>query len=143
MRIKIREGAASAYHHRCYRHAHPSCGMLHSPEWEKSLRVIEGEWIVVETRFLFADQFNTSPVYVVNDKGERICISEQGMRIMMQSVEMIEDDARIGRKICRWCNHHSPEDATECTHCEEQDYFDPLILKGDKIPRIESEDIHA
>lgn len=85
MRIKLFSNAARNYVHRCYRHAHPSCGMLHNPEWENMLKAVEGKWLDVETDWLFKNQFNTAPIPGV---------SELGMRVMAEDVEEIEGDVR-------------------------------------------------
>lgn len=94
MRIHVRTGAAMAYVHRCYRHAHPQCGMLHKPEWVETLKKIENTWVEVETDHLFSDQFNTVPIPGV---------SEQGLRLMIEDVTEIEDDVRIGVVKCSYC----------------------------------------
>ena len=118
MRILIYKNASSSYHHRCYRHAHPQCGMLHNPEWKAMLKKIEGTWVVVETAHLFDNQFNTAPIPGV---------SESGLRLMIEDVEMIEDDVRIGLFKCGYCGH-SHNRTKECEKCNNgSEYTQPLV----------------
>ena len=88
MRVKIREDAAAAYVRRCYAHAHPQCGRLHSPEFADMLRAVQGQWLEVETDWLFRDQFNTVPIPGV---------TENGLRVMVSDIDEVEDDVRPGR----------------------------------------------
>ena len=88
MKIKINENAAANYLARCYRGANPRCGMLHRPEWMQMLEKVQGQWLEVETQWLFDTQFNTAPIPGV---------SENGMRIMIEDVSEIVDDVRPGR----------------------------------------------
>lgn len=117
MRVLIYKNAAANYHRRCYRKAHPACGMLHNPEWEKMLEKIEGTWVEVETEHLFADQFNTAPIPGV---------SETGMRLMIEDVEAIEDDVRDGVFKCGWCYGYDHNKDGKCDKCSESEYLKPL-----------------
>lgn len=117
MRIHIRKDAASAYHHRCYKGAHPACGMLHNPDWEKMLEQVQGQWLEVETEHLFRDQFNTAPIPGV---------SELGMRIMIQDIDAIEDDARDGIIKCNWCFGYDKDNDGKCDNCSKSEYLEPL-----------------
>ena len=119
MRIKIHEGAAEHYIRRCYRYAHPQCGRLHRPEWAKMLRAVEGKWLEVETDHLFDDQFNTAPIPGV---------SQNGMRIMIESVSEIEGDVRQGVIKCRWCYGYS-SDGKACDKCGKSEHLFPLNPK--------------
>lgn len=115
MRVKVHENAALNYVERCYRHARPQCGMLHRPEWEAMLEKIQGQWVEVETDHLFRDQFNTAPIPGV---------SEQGMRLMVEDITAIEDDARIGVIKCRWC--YGYDDGGTCGKCGKTEYLEPI-----------------
>lgn len=117
MRVKVYQNAAANYHARCYRHAHPACGMLHRPEWEKMLRAVEGRWLEVETEHLFRDQFNTVPIPGVSDNG---------MRLMIEDVEAIEDDVRDGVIKCRWCFGYDHDKDGACDKCGKTDHLEPL-----------------
>lgn len=120
MKIKINDNAASNYVRRCYRHASPSCGMLHRPEWETMLSKVQGKWLEVETDYLFDDQFNTVPIPGV---------SELGMRIMIEDVTAIVDDVRPVMLKCKWCGHHQPSiDGGLCWHCGKSEYIAPFKL---------------
>lgn len=63
------------------------------------LRKIAGKTLVVETKHLFDNQFNTGPIEGV---------STSGIRVMLGAVADIIDDYRIGRKKCGWCWKHYP-----------------------------------
>jgi len=116
MRIKINDKAAFNYVRRCYQHAHPSCGMqLHSPKWEAMLEKVQGQWLTVETDYLFNDQFNTVPIPGV---------STLGMRIMQSDVVAIEDDIRGSMLECAWCGFHQEKvDGGMCLHCGKTEYI--------------------
>lgn len=114
MQIKLYPTAASDYVKSCYRHARPDCGMLHKPEWEEMLKKVEGQWLEIETDWLFADQFNTAPIQGV---------STLGMRIMASSVEEIRDDIRPGMYHDRWTNKSYTEIPEECTVGERRKYL--------------------
>lgn len=88
MKIKLYASASSNYVRRCYKGAHPACGMLHNQEFAAMLEKVNGQWIEVETDWLFRDQFNTAPIAGVSDLG---------LRVMAQDVEEIEGDIRLGR----------------------------------------------
>lgn len=117
MKVKVYHNAAENYHRRCYKGAHPQCGMLHRPEWEAMLKKIEGQWIEVETEHLFRDQFNTVPIPGV---------SEQGMRLMIEDVEEIEGDVRQGVVKCNWCYGYDRDKDGKCDKCGKGEYLSPL-----------------
>ena len=125
MRIKIRKGASLFYIQRCYRNAHPECGMLHRPEWADMLKKVEGKWLEVETEYLFKDQFNTAPIPGV---------SELGMRIMIEDVEEIEDDIREGLSRCNFCGKHALNPSLDgpCSLCGQVGYLEPLLKNSKK-----------
>lgn len=78
MRIKIKNNVFAKY----------------SINYAEKLRKIDGQWVEVDTKYLFTDQFNTIPI-----EG----ITEFGMRIYAVDVEEIENDERIGRSKCGYC----------------------------------------
>lgn len=57
------------------------------------LNNIAGQWITVETDYLFTNQYNTVPF-----KG---CTN--GVRVEDKDVEMIIEDARVGMGKCLYC----------------------------------------
>lgn len=63
--------------------------------YRNALESIRGQWVEVETDYLFQDQFNTVPM-----------LGGNGLRIMMDQVVAIQDDAREGKAKCRYCGHH-------------------------------------
>ena len=117
MKIRVRQNAAAAYVHRCYRHAHPACGMLHRPEFAEMLRKLEGQWLEVETKHLFSDQFNTAPIPGVSD---------QGLRLMVQDIDAIEGDVRDGVIKCNWCGGYDHDHDGACDGCGKSEYLEPL-----------------
>lgn len=128
MRIKLYQNAAANYVARCYKGASPTCGMLHSPKWSAMLKKVEGQWLEVETDYLFADQFNTVPIPGV---------SEDGMRIMAADVEEIEDDIRAGRYLDRWTNKNyvKEEIPLECFEESRQQYLFKFVKNPNKYAR--------
>jgi hypothetical protein len=117
MRIRLNDKAATHYVTRCYRHAHPQCGMLHSPKFAKMLEAVEGQWLEVETDHLFNDQFNTAPIPGV---------SENGLRLMLGDIVAIEDDARIGVVKCAWCAGYDHNHDEACDNCGKSEYLHEL-----------------
>lgn len=118
MKIKIRQDAAMAYIHRTYRKAHPQCGMLHRPEWVEALEKVQGQWLEVDTQYLFSNQFNTTPIEGV---------SEIGMRIMIEDIDEIQDDVRIGVSKCNWCGGDDRHKPGICGKCGRTDCLQPLL----------------
>lgn len=57
MKVLVNPEASKNYHRRCYIGSHPRCGMLHYPKWVEILKSVEGKWLEVDTKFLFANQF--------------------------------------------------------------------------------------
>lgn len=117
MRIKLYSEAASHYVTRCYRGAHPQCGQLHNPKWQKMLEAVQGTWLEVETEHLFRDQFNTAPIPGV---------SENGMRVMIEDVEAIENDVRQGVVKCQWCYGYDHDHDGKCDKCGKSEYLRDL-----------------
>jgi hypothetical protein len=107
MRVRVHPNASTNYIRRCYRHAPPTCGRLHNPDFAAMLEAVQGQWLEVETAYLFNDQFNTAPIPGV---------SKNGLRLMDADIIAIEDDERPGRARCNWCGHHGPV-GDPCTHC--------------------------
>ncbi len=57
-------------------------------KFRKMMQAVAGQWLEVETDYLFQNQFNTPPIPGV---------SENGLRVMAGNVAEIENDARLGR----------------------------------------------
>jgi len=116
MEIKIKGNAHEIYA------ARVNCGhyMSLNSEWYDKLRAVAGKTLVVETKHLFKDQFNTAPVPGV---------SELGLRIMVESVEEVIDDEREYMLRCAYCGQMSEVgyvDSLRCPHCNQGDYLVPL-----------------
>jgi hypothetical protein len=117
MRIKLTDNASSNYVRRCYNGAPASCGMLHRPDFAAMLKAVQGQWLEVETAYLFADQFNTAPIPGV---------SELGLRVMASEVAEIEGDVRPGVIHDGWTNRHyfnREEIPAECLTPERAQYL--------------------
>lgn len=104
MKIVIKENASDIY---LKRERFPN--ML----WAETLSKIEGQTIEVETFYLFDNQYNTGPISGV---------TEQGLRIMDESVEKVIDDERIGKVKCSWCGTSQPE-TDKCINCGKTEYI--------------------
>jgi len=126
MRVHVNPNAARNYVRRCYRHAHPACGMLHSIEFMQMLEQVQGQWLEVETKFLFADQFNTGPIPGV---------SESGLRLMIGDVDAIENDVRPGRQRCQWRGAQSPVGGP-CSKCNRDDHLFPFQTNPQRPERV-------
>lgn len=113
MKIKIKDNAARVYTSRFRGAAVPDY------RWTQVLRAIQGMTIEVETEFLFKNQFNT-----VSIPG----ISENGLRIMEESVEYVIDDERPGKARCQWCGTTTPS-GEPCKKCGKTEYLEDLWCK--------------
>jgi hypothetical protein len=102
MKIQIKKDASSVY----TRRQMVTHGGHINYEWAKTLEKIEGKEIEVETHYLFRDQYNTPPIPGV---------SENGLRIMQESVEAVIDDIRPSKGRCSWCGAVTPE--RPCIKC--------------------------
>jgi hypothetical protein len=84
MKILIHPQASKRYVLSCYLTSNNGRPQL-KDRWFQIIKSIEGQWLDVETDFLFRDQFNTSKIEGVN---------EYGLRIMNPLVKQIVEDAR-------------------------------------------------
>jgi hypothetical protein len=117
MFIRVQDNAAQNYITRCYKGAHPSCGMAHSPEWADTLKQVEGQWLEVETEHLFENQFNTVPIPGVSDNG---------LRLFVEDISEIKDDVREGVVKCRGCLGYDRDGDGKCDSCGREDYLHKL-----------------
>lgn len=86
--------------------------MAHS--YRQSLQKAAGQWLTVETEYLFKDQFNTAP-----DPNLGI----PGLRVMIRNVEDIRGDVRDHRMRCNYCGK-CPMILDACPHCGRADYLE-------------------
>lgn len=107
MDIRIRDNAYDIYIGGVHN------GRIINWKWADTLKALQGMTIEVETEYLFANQFNTAPI-----DG----ISENGMRIMAESVAEVIDDERLGQMRCEWCGAVSVVSST-CSNCERDDHL--------------------
>jgi hypothetical protein len=115
MEIKIKDNA-----HELYR-AYVNTGHeMYSDKWYEILKAVVGKTLVVETKYLFKDQFNTAPIEGV---------SELGLRVMARYVDEVIDDEREYMLRCTYCGQMSEVSyvtSRRCPHCNEGDYLEPL-----------------
>jgi hypothetical protein len=97
MYVKIRLGAADRV----------TGGGSSSANFRRALLHIEGLWVEVETKYLFADQFNLVPTPH----------TEHGLRLMETEISGIIGDVRSKRKACGWCGNNESNEAFVCTKC--------------------------
>lgn len=82
---------------------------------------VAGHEFNVKTYFLFSDQFEI----------EKLSNSSScALWIPLAVVDEIIDDARIGRKFCRYCNRHSDLQAPVCDECGQSTYFEDFGVKS-------------
>lgn len=110
VKIRIRDNASDLYVASQQHH-----GVINW-EWAEILGKIQGMVLEVETEYLFKDQFNTGPIAGV---------SEQGLRVMAQSVAEVIDDIRPSKMRCHWCGKVS-DLGTVCSHCSKSEYLERL-----------------
>jgi len=116
MEIKIKGNAHEIYAASIAARKH----MFLNDEWYEKLKAIAGRILKVETKYLFKDQFNTTPIEGV---------SETGMRVMAESVEYVIDDEREYTVRCNYCGHTAYMNmvtSERCPHCGQGDYLVPL-----------------
>lgn len=68
-------------------------GSLEIDKYRKMLQAVAGQWLEVETQYLFQNQFNTVPIP---------SISKSGLRVMAGHVQDIKDDIRPNRLFDMW-----------------------------------------
>ena len=127
MKILIDPNASEQYRRNIISRSSSGPGRAMMPNerrFYEMLQKVDGQWLEVETDYLFSDQFNTVPVPGV---------SEQGLRIMAASVVDVEDDARPGKARCQWCGKTST-DLEACSHCGKDEYL--TVFKPCPHPKV-------
>lgn len=110
MKIRIREDASRIYARRF------KDRMIPNHEWLDKLQQIEGKVLEVETKYLFKDQYNTAPIPGVSDNG---------LRVMEESVTEVIDDERPGKVRCNWCGKIGTNNGVLfCEHCKKSGYLE-------------------
>jgi rRNA maturation endonuclease Nob1 len=92
--------------------------MLHNAAFADKLRMVQGQWLDVDTEHLFSDQFNTVAVEGV---------SENGLRVMQSDVVAIVNDVRNNVVKCQWCYGYDTDNDGKCDRCGKDDYLAPLM----------------
>lgn len=117
MKIRLNDNAASNYFNRCYRNARPDAYGLHNEDYYQKLMSVQGQWLDVDTKHLFDNQFNTTPIENV---------SVNGLRIMIEDVVEIENDIRDGVVKCRWCFGYDWDNDSACDTCGRSEYLENI-----------------
>lgn len=110
MKVLVRKDAKMAYINRWV----ISYRQPYSNSFAEMLGKIEGQWIDIETKYLFRDAFNTVPIPEV---------SEKGLRLSIHDITEIEDDDRPYMMRCNWCGKSSPR-GNHCRHCGKSGYLE-------------------
>jgi len=111
MRVKIHPEAVA------YRKAQVASGHPQpNQHWLDCLAVIQGQWVEVETRHLFDDQFNLVPT-----KG-----SPNGLRVMARDVCEVQGEFRSKVTKCRWCGTCHLSVVRVCSKCGNLDWLELL-----------------
>jgi len=129
MRIQIRLRASQTLCYRLLRHR-PSKKLTPSEQLLSCLLgQVEGQWVEVNTAYLFADQFNTQPIRKV---------SKKGLRVHYLEVQAIEGDVRPTATKCPCCGRTVLDDLANvgkpCPNChapKERMKFKPLGSRQD------------
>lgn len=86
-------------------------------ELEYILDNISGKVLEVDTEYLFQNEFNLKPI-----PG----LTNEVMRVFIEDIDEIIDDARKGKAHCELCGETS-DSLNVCTNCGHSDYLEPLI----------------
>lgn len=116
MKIKIKGNAHELYRAYVNTGQEPS----YNDKWYEMLRAIAGRTLVVETDYLFVDQFNTASIPGV---------SENGMRIHSRYVDEVIDDEREFKMKCSHCGKMAEVwtvTSLKCPHCLKRDALSAL-----------------
>lgn len=96
-----------------------------SKQYMERIKALAGQWLEVETEYLFKSGFNTP--------SENPELYENGLRVSTKDVAEIKDDMRRYRKFCHYCHHHSALVEKVCKHCGHTDHFERFFPKKKKI----------
>lgn len=112
MYIKIKENAGSEYS---------------SKPWDKTIVTLRGQWVEVDTTYLFNNQYN---------------LKNYDLRVMDESVEAVRDDARPGKVKCGYCGKmfssmedltaHYLEEEANAHNCENCRCYQKYIAHTDR-----------
>jgi hypothetical protein len=107
MELKIKEDAGNIFFKNQHLDLTYAGGISpQAREFSEKITAIQGMTIVVETKYLWGDQFNTAPIEGISECGLRILDFKGETSI----IEEIIDDARPGRAKCVICEHYLRED---------------------------------
>ncbi len=138
MKIRISKQAKSYYISSAHHH-------VTNWPWAYMLEILAGEWIDVETNYLFGSQFNTAgmpvdqvemllkrmPSYRSPEDLQKVQESLLlGARIMIESVDGIQGDERIGMGRCGWCGKNTAAAESVCQSCGKSEHinsFEPFL----------------
>jgi len=111
MELKIKKDAGNIYHNKGKHPEH--CMPAVTREFGDKITAIQGMTIVVETKYLWDNQFNTAPIEGISKNGLRILDLKGELSI----IEEIIDDIRPYRIKCPECFHYLREDDNEEDPC--------------------------
>lgn len=100
--------------------------------YSKKLEAIGGQWVDIDTKFLYNDQLNTMPI---------IGVTNIGLRIYQKDIEEIQDDERIGRWRCGYCGSWV-NTGKPCQNCDKGTSYMSEFFPGTKrSPRTVQEEV--
>jgi len=106
MKLKIKQDAGTIFVKNYYRGKKLDAFMPSmTRKFADQITALQGMEIIVETKFLWDDQFNTAPIPGISEYGMRITDLERDESI----IEEIIDDVRPNRQKCPECRHYLRE----------------------------------
>ncbi|MFH1547247.1 MAG: hypothetical protein ABIC57_02060 [bacterium] len=106
MKLKIKANAGSIFVKNYYRGKSRQAVMPSvTRKFADQITAIQGMTIIVETRYLWDNQFNTGPIPGISEHGIRITDLKEDESI----IEDIIDDVRPSRLKCPECRHYLRE----------------------------------
>lgn len=125
MYIVIKKDASEIY---VKNNTHYGFGFVGNPEWVKTLKLLEGKTMEVDTEYLFKDQFNVKRLEDVPYQYDNRGCNCTGYRIMGESVARVINDKRKGAYRCAWCGKPSrPRKHTDlCPKCKKKGHMEKL-----------------
>lgn len=136
MKIRLHSDASKRFANKMNSSASPTAIWgPHSNRYYDMLKKVDGQTLMVETKHLFSDQFNTPAIDGV---------SENGLRVMVDSVAEVIDDVRTEIAKCGYCGHCQNQVWKYCGDCKRgdsmRDFTDKTYCNG-VIRNLESRDL--
>jgi len=99
-----------------------NCHNKYSGSYAEKLKLINGQWVEIDTEHLFKEQLNTKPI---------ANITNVGLRIYQNDIEEIVDDERIGRSRCDYCSAWD-DTGKPCPNCNNETKYMKEFFPGTK-----------